>query len=128
MVAVVSPRRFCVTPSPTSTTAPTKLIGTRIRSVPRTRSTQKLPSVRPCRRAKPRMIATAMAMPAAADTKFCTVNAVICDRWLIACSPENHCQLVLVVKLTAALNAPNGATAMRSVGLSGRDPWTRRIR
>ena len=50
-------------------------------------------------------------MPAAADTKFCTVRPSIWVRWLIVSSPEYHCQLVLVTKLTAVLNAPNGATA-----------------
>ena len=38
------------------------------------RSTQKLPSVRRPRRTMPRMIATTTAMPAAADTKFCTAK------------------------------------------------------
>ena len=47
--------------------------------MPRVRSTQKLPRVRPRRRMMPRMIATATAMPAAADTKFCTARANI---WL----------------------------------------------
>ena len=56
----------------------------------------------------PRMSATTTAMPAAADTKFCTVRPSIWVRWLIVTSPEYHCQFVLVMKLTATLNAPNG--------------------
>ena len=72
------------------------------------RSTQKLPSVRRPRRMMPRMIAMATAMPAAADTKFCTASPTIWVRWLIVSSPLYHCQLVLVMKLTATLNAPSG--------------------
>ena len=103
-------------------------IGSRMRSEPRIRSTQKLPSVRPWRRIMPRMIATAMAMPAAADTKFCTASATIWVRWLMAASPEYHCQLVLVMKLTAAFHAPYAGTPARSVGLNGSEPWIRRKR
>ena len=66
-----------------------------------------------------------MAMPAAADTKFCTVRPSIWVRWLIVTSPEYHCQLVLVTKLTATFHAPHGVTAGRSVGLSGRLPCSR---
>lgn len=76
-------------------------------------------------RTMPRMIATATASPAAADTKFCTVSPTIWVRWLIVTSPEYHCQFVLVMKLTATLNAPCGATAGRSVGLNGRLPCSR---
>ena len=46
-------------------------------------------------------------MPVAADRKFWIVSASIWLRLLIAASPEYHCQLVLVVKLTAVLNAPS---------------------
>lgn len=116
-----------MTPRPMSTTAATRLIGTRMRSTPRTRSTQKLPSVRPCRLAMLLTIATATAMPTAADTKFWTVKPTIWVRWLTACSPENHCQFVLVVKLTAAFHAPYAAMPGTPVGLSGMAPWTRRI-
>ena len=94
----------------------------------RVRSTQKLPSVRRPRPTMPRMIATTTAMPAAADTKFWTASATIWVRWLIVPSPPYHCQFVLVMKLTATLNAPSGATPARSVGLNGRLPWTRSIR
>ena len=43
----------------------------------RVRSTQKLPTVWARRRARPRMSAAMTAMPAAADTKFCTVRPTI---------------------------------------------------
>ena len=46
----------------------------------RVRSTQKLPTLLTCCRAKPRTSATATPMPAAADAKFCTVSAAICTR------------------------------------------------
>ena len=36
-----------------------------------------------------------------------------------------HCQFVLVMKLTAALNAPSGATPGMFVGLNSRPPWNR---
>ena len=45
--------------------------------VPRVRSTQKLPMVWALWRAKPRISAISTAMPAAAETKFCTVSASI---------------------------------------------------
>ena len=76
----------------------------------RVRSTQKFPIVRWPRRVMPRMIATTTAMPAAAETKFWTVKPSIWVRWLIVLSPPYHCQFVLVMKLTATLNAPSGAT------------------
>ena len=53
----------------------------------RVRSTQKFPSVSAPRRVMPRMMATTTAMPAAADTKFCTVSPTIWLRWLIVDSP-----------------------------------------
>ena len=40
-------------------------------------------------------------------------------------SPPYHCQFVLVMKLTATLNAPSGDTPERSVGLNGKLPWNR---
>ena len=49
----------------------------------------------------------------------------ICVRWLIATSPEYHCQFVLVMKLTATLNAPYGAMLSTPVGFRGSDPWKR---
>ena len=62
-----------MTPCEISTTANTRLSGSRMRSNVRTRSTQKLPSSREPVRVIPRIRAIATTMPAAADTKFCTV-------------------------------------------------------
>lgn len=64
-------------PSPTSTIAATKEIGSSTRVTPRVRSTQKLPRRSVPERAKPRTSATVTAMPTAADTKFCTVSPAI---------------------------------------------------
>ena len=61
-----------------NTIAPITAIGSRIRIVMRTRSTQKLPRFGVALRAKPRTTATATAMPTAADTKFCTARPAIC--------------------------------------------------
>ena len=46
-------------------------------STQRVRSTQKLPSVCAERRAKPRIKTIANTIPVAAETKLCTVSAVI---------------------------------------------------
>ncbi|GAA3159240.1 hypothetical protein GCM10020001_099080 [Nonomuraea salmonea] len=105
VVTCWTPERFCTTPPATSTSAPAKAIGSRMRSVPRTRSTQKLPIVADSRRAKPRTRATATAMPAAAETKFCTASAAICVRCPMVDSPAYACQLVLVTKLIAVFQA-----------------------
>ena len=59
-----------------------------MRTIARTRSTQKLPSRSVRERAKPRISATATAMPTAAETKFCTASPAICVRWPIVASPE----------------------------------------
>jgi len=122
---VVLPCRFWMVPCDTMNSATTNENGSRMRNTVRTRSTQKLPRVRWPRRTMPRTRATAMAMPTAADTKFCTVKPSSWVRWLMACSPENHCQLVLVTNETAALNAPHGVVPARPVGFSGNDPCSR---
>ena len=62
--------------------------GSRMRTQPRTRSTQKLPTRLVRDRAKPRTRATATAMPTAAEAKFCTARPAICTRWPIVDSPE----------------------------------------
>ena len=54
--------------------SPTTAIGSRMRRQPRTRSTQKLPSRSVRDRVKPRIRATATAIPTAAETKFCTAR------------------------------------------------------
>ena len=65
------------TPTATRTIAATNEIGSRMRTAPRVRSTQKLPR-RSARSARmPRISATATARPTAADTTFCTVNPAI---------------------------------------------------
>ena len=91
----------------------------------RTRSAKKLPT-RPSFsvRARPRANAAATAMPTAALTKFCTVSPDICMRWPIAASPEYHCQLVLVTKLTAVFQAPSVGRAGKPSD-SGRCCWSR---
>ena len=64
-------------------------------------------------------------MPVAADRKLCSVSASIWLRLLIATSPEYHCQLVLVVKLTAVLNAPSGPILASPRGFIGNTAWSR---
>ena len=59
-----------------------------MRRVVRVRSTQKLPTVSERRRARPRISAAMTAMPAAADTKFCTVRPTICVKSLSVDSGE----------------------------------------
>ncbi len=53
-------------------------IGIRMYSTPRTRSAQKLPMPLRFEWVKPRTIATATAMPVAAETKFCTARPAAC--------------------------------------------------
>ncbi len=62
-------------------------MGSSTKRVMRVRSTQKLPTLFADARAKPRMTATATAMPVAAETKFCTVSPVICVRFAMVVSP-----------------------------------------
>ena len=79
--------KFCTTPCERSTIAAMKAIGSRMRTVARTRSAQKLPIVSLVARVNPRIKATATAMPTAAETKFCTARPTICTRWPIVDSP-----------------------------------------
>ena len=81
------PVKFWTTPPASSTRATTKASGSRMRRLVRTRSTQKLPMVRERERTRPRIRATITAMPAAAETKFCTASPSIWVRWLIVVSP-----------------------------------------
>ena len=78
VVIVVGSVRFWMTPPTSSTTAATTAIGSRMRTVPRTRSTQKLPIRSVLCRAMPRISAIATARPTAAETKFCTVSPTDC--------------------------------------------------
>ncbi len=74
-VAVKLLRYDWITPWLSRISAITNARGSRIRRVPRTRSTQKLP-ISPPRptRTRPRIRATATPIPTAADTKFCTAS------------------------------------------------------
>ncbi len=70
--------KFWIAPPAIRMIAARTEIGSRIRSAPRTRSTQKLPSSVVLRRANPpRTSATATAMPTAAEAKFCTARPAI---------------------------------------------------
>ena len=90
----------------------------------RVRSTQKLPTRSVDDRVKPRISATATAMPTAAETKFCTARPAIWVRWPMVASPEYACQLVLVTNDAAVLNASAGSTPGKPRD-SGRPDWTR---
>jgi len=72
--------KFWMTPCDTSSSASTIESGNRIQRMQRVRSTQKLPRSVVLRRTKPRISTSTTTMPTAAETKFCTVNASICDR------------------------------------------------
>ena len=85
---VWNPWRFWTTPCDTKISANTNAIGNRIRTVDRTMSDQKLPTVSDSARVKPRTRATATAMPTAAETKFWTARPLICTRWPMVDSPE----------------------------------------
>jgi hypothetical protein len=96
--------------------------------VPRTRSTQKFPIVVELFREKPRIRATATAMPTAALRKFWTASAPIWDRYDMVVSPEYACQFVLVTNDTAVFQAKAGVTPGRCCGLNGKWPCNRKIR
>ena len=101
----------CTTPCVSSNVATIRLSGRRIRTTPRTRSTQKLPSWPLARRSMmPRITAIATAIPTAADAKFWTANPTIWVRLLITTSGEYDCQLVLLTNEIAVLNAIDGST------------------
>ena len=76
-VAVSYGLKFWIAPCDTSASAYTRQIGTSTHSVPRVRSTQKLPSVFDSCRETPRMNAMASAMPTAADQKLCVASPTI---------------------------------------------------
>ena len=87
MVTCLAAEKFWITPCDMNTMANTNEIGSRMRVVERTVSTQKLPSVVRRLRTIPRMSATPTAMPTAADRNCCTTRANIWDSWLIVDSP-----------------------------------------
>ncbi len=62
--------------------------GSRMRSVVRVTSTQKLPRRSVRKRMNPRTRAMATDIPTAAEMKFCTVRPTICVRTLMVASPE----------------------------------------
>ena len=76
-VCIVVSVKLWTTPPATSRIAATNAIGRRMRIVPRVRSTQKFPSDPLRERTKPRMSATATAMPTAAERKFWTARPTI---------------------------------------------------
>ena len=80
VVTVVYWAKFWITPCCTSTSARTNASGSRMYSVPRTRSAQKFPRRPPERRAMPRASATAAAMPDAADVKLWKASCIIWER------------------------------------------------
>ena len=86
LVTATPALRLCTTPSATSTIANTNAIGSSTRTVPRVRSTQKLPSRSVFARTNPRVTAIATARPTPADRKFCTVSPAICTKWPIVVS------------------------------------------
>ena len=106
IVAIVcGSARFWMTPPAMRTTARTAAMGSSTRTVPRVRSTQKLPSRSLPVRARPRTRATATARPVAAERKFWTVSPAICTAYPVPDSPAYDCQFVFVVNETAVLNA-----------------------
>ncbi len=80
VVAVTYGWRFWITPACTNSSARTNDSGRNRYSVPRTRSTQKLPILPAERRAMPRASATAAATPHAADMKLWKASCIICER------------------------------------------------
>ena len=96
--------------------------------MPRTRSTQKLPSLPALWRAMPRVKAMARATPTAADAKLWKASWVICEKYDIVVSPLYDCQLVFVVNDAAVSKAWRSTTLGRCCGLSGSHCWTRSTR
>ncbi len=70
--------KLSMTPPAARISAPANAIGSSSRSTHRVTSTQKLPSRSVLRRMNPRTIAMAIAMPTAAEAKFCTARPHIC--------------------------------------------------
>ncbi len=77
VVTSVPAVRFCTMPAAMNTIVPSTAIGRSTRITRRVRSTQKLPSRSLRLRARPRITATATAMPTAADRKFWTASPAI---------------------------------------------------
>ena len=111
--------KFWMAPCCTRMSATTSESGSSTYSVPRTRSTQKLPILPALLRAMPRTSATAQAMPTAADAKLWNASWVICEKYDIMLSPLYDCQLVLVVNEAEVSKAWRSGTAAKCCGLSG---------
>jgi len=79
-VTVTAPSRVCGTPWVARNRPSATESGSSTQRTERVKSTQKLPRLVPLAETKPRITATATAMPVPALTKFCTVSPVICDR------------------------------------------------
>ncbi len=113
-VVIVVSAKLCTTPPARSSSAATNDSGSRIRIVARVTSTQKLPRVPLRERTNPRTRATAIAIPTAAERKFCTARPAI---WAVnpsVDSPAYDCQLVLVTNETAVLKDIQNGTPGRS--------------
>ena len=85
-----------------------------MRTVPRVRSTQKLPSIFVLTAARPRTSAIATAIPTAAERKFCTASPAICTVYPTVSSGEYACQLVLLTNEIAVFQDSAGSTGGRS--------------
>ncbi len=81
------PWKFWIMPLATITSANTIDSGSSRRSTIRVRSTQKLPTRSVLLRVKPRIRAATIAMPTAAETKFCTARPAIWTTWPSEASP-----------------------------------------
>src|SRR3982751_7140044 len=72
------------------------------------------------RRARPRMTATAIAIPTAADAKLWNASCDIWERYDMVDSPAYDCQFVFVVNDAAVSNACRSMTPERCCGLNGK--------
>ena len=124
---VTSAWKFWTTPRETRKRAARKEIGSSTQRIARVQSYQKFPMPFAFSRAMPRMMATAIAIPVAADRKLWRARPAIWVKWDIVVSPEYPCQLVFVVKETAVFQEESGETAPKSFGLNGRNCWSRCI-
>ena len=79
--------RFCSAPWAMKMMAAMTAMGRRMRVTIRVRSTQKLPRVFDRFRVRPRMRATATAMPAAAEVNISTTSPAIWVNWDMVSSP-----------------------------------------
>src|ERR1035441_7866913 len=128
VVTLVYGLRFWITPCEQSKSAATMESGSSTYSVPRMKSTQKLPRVLVEWRAKPLTTAMATAIPVAAEKKLWVARAIIWVRFFMVVSGVYDCQLVFVVKLAAVFQLRCSPTLPRPSGFSGNHCWSRWIR